>query len=573
MQIQPHLPVTHPSSQAARNRGEAGPEPTDGRAPSRAQHLGTYTHHPGLLAAMRPDEDPGVPVSVLEPVVREAMESRGLAMGFSAEAVEEVTRIGGPAPLEGPGVRDLRHLDWASIDNEDTKDIDQLAYVEDLGDGRKRLLVAIADVAESVEKAGAVDRDAFRNTTTVYTPGHVNPMLDKRLSTDWTSLNPDVDRRAMVTELIIAADGTVETSEVFEAAVHNRAKLDYNGVSDWLEHGGEVPAAIAGNPRMQRQLELQMEVGRMLGRAAAREGALAFETERVATVIKDGYVVDLVGEEKNLANEAVAHMMIATNIANAKFLHERGYPVFQRVVAPPGRWDRMREVAVEAASKLPDGREMPSEIAVLPEVADSEALARYLEEYKQRDPGGYSEVSLSFLKLMGGGDYVVTPPGEPLQGHFGQGVAGGDRGYVHSTAPNRRYPDIVIQRLLKAALAGEPSPYTVEELEAIAEQCNQQESAAKGAERQVRKAAVSHYLATKVGTEYNALVTGNTRKGVFVRVIDPPIEGKLVQGTEGADVGDQMRVELLAVNTDRGYIDFGRVLKNEAPSDPWLVSP
>lgn len=513
-----------------------------------------------------------MPVAVLKEVTREAMESRGLTIGFSAEALEQVEKIAGPVPLQGEGVRDLRHLKWASIDNADTKDIDQLAFAEDLGGGRRRLLVAIADVAEAFGKGTPLDEQCQQNTVTVYTPGEVNPMLPKQMSTDWTSLNPDADRRALVTELIIGADGEVEKSTVFEAAVRNQAKLDYVTVSDWYENGGEPPAAMA-SPEMQDQVRLQMDTGLLLGQAAQRRGALAFETERVLPVVENGHLVDLVNEEKNSANEAIAHMMIATNVANARFLHEKGFPVFQRAVPEPARWDRMREVAAQAASHLPEGKEMASELAVLPAEADPAALARFLNEYKERNPEGYGEVSLSMLKLMGGSDYVATAPGEPLQGHFGQGVAGGELGYLHSTAPNRRYPDVVVQRLIKAAAAGQPCPYTMEELEAIADRCNKQESAAKGAERQVRKAAVSHYLASQIGEEYEAVVTGdNPKKGTFVRVMDPPIEGKLVEGYEAVDVGDKLQIRLKAVDLEKGHIDFVRTSEVEGASSALLAN-
>ena len=504
-----------------------------------------------------PQPLPGVPLGALGEQAREALSQRGLATDYSVEALAQVEKMGGPPPISGPGVRDLRHLMWASIDNEDTRDIDQLAYAEDLGEGRTRLLVAIADVAEAVPKDSAVDVQARQNTVTVYTTGKVFNMLPEQLSTDWTSLGPGVDRRAIVTEMVVDADGKVESSQVYQAAVHNRAKLAYPTVSSWIEGDSEAPKAIDQVPGMDEQVRLQVEVGQRLGKAAAERGALEFEADRVLPVVEDGRLVDLVEEKKNLASEAVAHMMIATNTANASFLHQRGFPVFQRVVEAPERWDRMREVAVKAASELPDGKEMPSELAILPAQPDPAALSRFLREMKERDPKAYPEVSGSLLKLMGGGDYMVTPPGQPLKGHFGQGVLGGDLGYVHSTAPNRRLPDVIIQRMIKAASLGQPCPYTAEELQSLAEQCNVQESAAKGAERQVRKAAVAQYLTSQVGQQFEASVTGcSPKKGVFIKVGDPPIEGKLVEGVADLDVGDHLRVELRRVDPVKGHIDF-----------------
>lgn len=501
-------------------------------------------------------EDPGVPVSVLTDVSREAMESRGLTTEFSTEAMDQVRKMGGPPPILAPGVKDLRNLAWASIDNKDTKDIDQLAYAEDLGEGRTRLMVAIADVAEAIPQGSALDTQAQKNTVTVYTPGKVFPMLPEQLSTDWTSLGPGQDRRALVTDLVVDKDGNVESSQVYQAAVNNKAKLDYESVSAWMD-GAKAPKALADAAGMDEQIRLQMDVGQRLGDAAKRRGALEFETDRVMPVVENGHLVDLVMEEKNQASEAVANMMIASNTANAAFLQKNGFPVFQRVVEAPERWDRMREVAVQEASRLPDGQEMPSELAILPAKPDPAALSNFLREYKARDPKHYSEVSQSMLKLMGGGDYMVTEPGQPLKGHFGQGVPGGDMGYVHSTAPNRRFPDVVIQRLIKSAAAGQPCPYSLEELQTLAERCNLQESAARGAERQVRKAATAHYLQSQVGEQYEATVTGrNPKKGVFVSVTDPPIEGKLVEGVDGLDVGDKVHVSLRRVDMKKGYIDF-----------------
>ncbi|MBS2035667.1 RNB domain-containing ribonuclease [bacterium] len=484
------------------------------------------------------------------------MSSRGLNTEFSTEALEEVQKMGGPPPITGPGVRDLRSLAWASIDNDDTKDIDQLAFAEDLLDGRTRLLVAVADVASAMPKDSALDKQAQQNTVTVYTTGKIFPMLPEQLSTDWTSLGPDVDRRALVTEMIVDKAGNVESSQVYQAAVKNKAKLAYKGVSDWME-GGEAPENLRNAPGMDDQIRLQMEVGQRLGEAAKRRGALEFEADRVMPVVENDLLVGLEEEKKNLASEAVANMMIATNTANAAFLQKNGYPVLQRVVEAPERWDKMREVAVHAASQLPAGKEMPSELAILPPQASPAALSNFLREFKQRDPQHYADVSTGMLKLMGGGDYVVTPPGAPLKGHFGQGVSGGENGYVHSTAPNRRFPDVVIQRLLKAAGSNEPCPYTLEELNAIAERCNQQESAARGAERQVSKAAVAQFLTSQIGERYEATVTGlNPKKGVFVKVTNPPIEGKLVEGHDGLDVGDKLKVELRRVDPSKGFIDF-----------------
>ena len=571
-------------AKTAPKREVSGPDhaPTDGMAePHEEEPLGILSRlsrpaQPEAQAEATPQEPEGIPLESLRPVAHEAMTSRGLSTEFSPEALAEVKALGGPARLDGPGVVDLRDKMWVSIDNESTRDIDQLAYAEDLGDGRKKLYVAIADVAESVKKGSALDVETQKNTVTVYNPGNTKAMLPEQLSTDWTSLGPDVDRRAIVTEMIIDKDGNVESSNTYEAAVRNKCKTDYKAVSGWLDGSREMPENTSSQEGMADQIRLQIEAGEQLGKAAKERGALEFQADRVVTVEKDGRIIDLEAEKKNRASEAVANMMIATNTETAKFLHKAGFPVFQRVVKEPERWDRMREVAMHAAAELPAGKEMPSELAILPDKPDPAALSRFLNEVRERDPEHAPEVAQSMLKLMGGGDYVVTAPGEPLQGHFGQGVAGGETGYVHSTAPNRRLPDIVVQRMVKAARRGEPCPYTMEELNLLADRCNQMESAAKGAERQVQKAAVATYLQSQVGEEYVALVTGNTKKGVFVKVLDPPIEGKLVEGIEGSDVGDRLRVSLRGVDAQKGHIDFARIeeLPKEQPAGggPMLMS-
>lgn len=551
----PEPPPTAPqeSLEKAEAKEEVAYKPQAGlKATEEApQQEETATHY-----APAPVEPEGVPLGKLGELAKEAMTTRGLSAEFSPAALAEVQKMGGPPPILEPGVRDLRKLAWASIDNDDTKDIDQLAYAEDLGEGRTKLMVAVADVAAAIPKGSALDQQAQQNTVTVYTTAKVFSMLPEQLSTDWTSLGPDVDRRALVTEMIVDKDGNVESSEVYQAAVNNKAKLAYKGVSAWMQ-GEEATENLSKTAGMDEQIRLQMEVGGRLGEAAKKRGALEFEADRVMPVVEDGHLVGLEEEKKNQASEAVANMMIATNTATAGFLQKKGFPVFQRVVEAPERWDKMREVAVQAASNLPSGQEMPSELAILPQQANPAALSNFLREFKQRDPEHYSDVSTSMLKLMGGGDYVVTPPGAPLKGHFGQGVLGGDMGYVHSTAPNRRLPDVIVQRLVKAASNNEPNPYTMEELNAIAEQCNKQESAARGAERQVSKAAVAQFLSAQIGEEFEATITGkNPKKGVFIKVSEMPIEGKLVEGQEGLDVGDKVKVQLRRVDPAKGHIDF-----------------
>jgi exoribonuclease-2 len=467
------------------------------------------------------------------------MLERGFEPDFPDAAETELRRIPGPAPAGGDGLRDLRGLLWCSIDNDDSKDLDQLTVSQPLAGGAVRILVAVADVDAVVRKDGAIDAHARRNTTSVYTPARIFPMLPERLSTDWTSLNPDEDREAVVVEFDVGTDGSVGASSIYRAAVRNRAKLAYDVVSAWLDGTRPTPPAVAAVSGMDEQLRAQsFSAGRLRDRRF-EEGALELETLQPKAVFDGDAVVDLKQEAHNSARRLIEDFMIAANGVTARYLSSRGFSSLRRVVRSPERWQRIVDVALEYGERLP------------PE-PDSKALSDFLARRRRADPERFFDLSLVVIKLMGAGEYVVERPGRAGLGHFGLAV----KDYAHSTAPNRRFPDLVTQRLLKAALASGAPPYREAELEALAGHCTEQEDNADKVERQVRKSAAAMLLENRIGQHFDAVVTGASEKGTWVRVFDPPVEGKLVHGSEGMKVGRKLRVKLVMTDVERGFIDF-----------------
>ena len=469
------------------------------------------------------------------------MRERGLEPSFPADALAEVAALSGPPRMTEEPTRDLRALPWCSIDNDDSRDLDQLSVAERLGGGDVKVLVAIADVDATVARQSPVDRHAALNTTSVYTPAAIFPMLPERLSTDLTSLADNQDRLAVIVELVVGADGVVKRSDVYGALVRNRSKLAYNGVGAWLAGDGPLPHAAAAVAGMDEQIRIQDGVAQALGRVRHERGALEFGTTDVQHVFDGDVLEDVRSREPNRAQALIENLMIAANSVTAAFLDSRGFPSLRRVVRSPERWDRIRALASAAGDELPPA-------------PDSAALAGFLVRRKAAAPDAFSDLSRTVIRLLGSGEYVVDPPGGQAPGHFGLAV----RDYTHSTAPNRRYPDLVTQRLVKAVLAKHPCPYGLAELEQIATHCTAQEDAANKVERQVRKSAAALLVSGRVGEEFDAVVTGASPKGTFVRVATPPIEGKLVKGERGLDVGDSVRVQLKAVDVDRGFIDFSR---------------
>ena len=479
----------------------------------------------------------------LRSIARRAMISSGLATDFPPEVLREaesLTKTIAP-PANGP-VRDMREVLWSSIDNNESRDLDQVEYVERLSDGRLRLLIGIADVDVFVPKGSVIDRHAFANTVSVYTPAVIFPMLPEQLSTDKTSLLEGRDRLAVVIELILTPEGVVSSKDVYRAAVRNRAKLTYGEVGEWLEGRSPAPGGVTNVVGLEEQVRLQLEATERLHALRKENGALELESVEAEPILSGGEVIRLDIKRHNRAQSIVESFMIAANTAMAELLQERGVASLRRVVRTPERWPQIVRLAASFG-------------ATLQSRPDARALSDFLTRRKAADPENYADLSLSVLKMLGGGDYKVEAPGLEQEGHFGLAV----HDYTHSTAPNRRYPDLITQRCLKALIAGEAPPYTREELEGIADRCNRMESAARKVERTAGKAAVAVLLSGHRGETFDGIVTGVKERGTFVRLVTPPADGRIIKGEEGLSVGDKVRVRLLSTEPERGFIDFAKV--------------
>ncbi len=471
------------------------------------------------------------------------MRAHGFAPDFPPDAQAQLSALVAhpPSVAPGPGVRDLRALLWSSIDNDTSRDLDQIEVAERLPDGSTRVQIGIADVDAYVPKHSPIDRHASAATTTVYTGVRNFPMLPNELSTGATSLLESQDRLAVVIEFQVSVDGVVGAHDVYRAVVRNQAQLTYDAVGAWLEHTAPPPPKVAASNALQQQLMLQDACAQRLREARYRHGALNIETIETRPVIQGGQVVDVVRQEKNHATELIEDFMIAANEVVARLLEDRHRSSIRRVVKTPERWDRIVELARGAGAQLPAQ-------------PDSKALNEFLLARKAADPDHFADLSLAVIKLMGPGEYVLERPGDPEQGHFGLAV----EDYTHSTAPNRRFADLVTQRLVKAALAGEAPPYPDDELSAIAASCTLKEDASRKVEREMSKRIAAVAMSGRIGDVFDAIVTGVTPRGTFVRVLKPRIEGLLARGQRGADVGDRLRVTLVSTDVQHGYIDFAR---------------
>ena len=469
------------------------------------------------------------------------MRERGLAPEFGAAVRRQLDDIDGPSDEDGADIADLTGLPWCSIDNDDSRDLDQLTVSETLPDGSVKVLVAIADVDALVDKDSPIDRHAQINTTSVYTSARIFPMLPERLSTDLTSLNPHQVRVATVTEMVFAPDGALLRSHIRRARVRNQAQLAYDAVSAWIEGQGPLPEAADTVPGMDAQLRTQDSVAQQLRARRREQGSLEFQTLQPRAEFEGERVVAIRQQEQNRARQIIEEFMIATNGVTARYLAGKRRAAIRRVVRSPERWARIAE---EAAAR---GWQLPPE-------PDSHALEQFLATERRRDPLRFPDLSLTIVKLMGRGEYVVERPGGPVIGHFGLAV----RDYTHSTAPNRRYPDLITVRLLKAALAGDKAPYSDTELEFLANRCTRQEDAANKVERQLRKSEAAMLLESRIGEEFDGVVTGQSRGNTWLRIFDPPADGKLLPSRE-LRVGDKVRARLLATHVERGFIDFEQI--------------
>ncbi len=476
-------------------------------------------------------------------IAHRAMLDAGFVPDFSADVEQQAQSLVARPPSGGdPAIRDLRSLLWSSIDDARSRDLDQLEYAEILPNGETRLLVGIADVDALVPKGSAIDLHAAKNCTSVYAGVKTFPMLPEELSTDLTSLNENQDRLAVITEMVLAKDGSLKSTNIYRALLRSKAKLSYESVGAWLDEHADPPPALKTIPDLEAQIRLQSDSANKFGEIRRQQGAIELGTIQTTPVVdKSGNVTELAVTEQNSARDLIANFMINANVAMAQFLEKKGGLSLRRIVRTPKYWSRIVEIAGELGEKLPAK-------------PDSRALADFLARQKKSDPSHFPDLSLAVVKSLGPGEYAVQRPGEEGEGHFGLAV----QDYTHSTAPNRRFADLVTQRLVKAAISGQPAPYTEEELTAIAQECTLRESGARKVERTMRKVAAAVLMQDKVGQQFDAMVTGVTEKGTFARILKPPADGRVVRGENGMQVGEKVRVRLLSTDPQRGFLDFAR---------------
>jgi exoribonuclease-2 len=478
----------------------------------------------------------------LQSAARTTMLENGFEPEFPAGVQQQLEQLSlhPPAIVATGAIRDLRDLLWSSIDNDTSRDLDQIEVAQAVPGGGVKVMIAIADVDAFAAKDSPIDQHAAMETTTVYAGVRNFPMLPEQLSTGASSLLEDADKLSIVIEAVVSKDGEVQSGDVYRAITRNKAQLTYDAVGAWLEGKDAAPAKVAASTELQSQLRLQNEVAGALRAERFRHGALNIETTETRPIMLNAQIVDVVRQQKNAATELIEDFMIAANGVVARRLEK--VSSIRRVVKTPERWARIVELAVQLGETLPA-------------VADSKALNDFLVKRKAADPDHFADLSLSVIKLMGPGEYVLERPGDPVQGHFGLAV----QDYTHSTAPNRRFADLVTQRLIKAQLASQPAPYTDEELAAIAANCTAKENAARKVEREMSKRIAAVAMSNRIGETFDAIVTGVIPHGTFVRVLQPQVEGLLAVGKAGVDVGDRLRVKLISTDVQRGFIDFAKV--------------
>jgi len=470
-------------------------------------------------------------------LARQTLIDHGLQPDLPPAAVQELETIKNqPIPLN---INDLRNFIWCSIDNDDSRDLDQLTYATKSSAETTTLFIAIAEVDALVPKNSPIDQHAQINTTSIYTPVKIFPMLPEKLSTNLTSLNENEDRLAIVIEIAVTESGEITGYSFYQALVKNHAKLTYNGVGDWLEGKGPLPPKISEIRGLEENIRLQSHMAQILKNKRILFGALTLQTPESAPLILYGKVVGMTLAVPNLATELIENFMIAANAVIATILSKSKFPSLRRVVRTPKNWDRIVELAAENGENLP-------------QKPDSIALDHFLAQMKKKDPQIFLDLSLSVVKLLGSGEYIVEMPGQSPVGHFGLAL----REYTHSTAPNRRYPDLITQRQLKALLKVNNNPYDISELNLLAEHCTKQEDAATKVERQMNKSAAALLLSSHIGEEFQGIITGASDKGTWIRIFNPPTEGKIVGGYKKLDVGDKIKVKLISVDIAKGYIDF-----------------
>jgi VacB/RNase II family 3'-5' exoribonuclease len=477
----------------------------------------------------------------LQAIAKQVMQSHGFNPDFPPQVPQQLADLRAhPPQIAAAGdIRDLRNLLWSSIDNDTSRDLDQIEVAERASNGDVKVMIGIADVDAFVPKQSAIDQHAARETTTVYAGVRNFPMLPEELSTGKTSLLENQDCLSVVVEFVVDSAGLVKSPSVYRAVVRNKAQLQYNSLGAWLEGKSPAPPKVAASNDLQTQLKLQDEVAQNLRSQRFQHGALSLQTDELQPLLLDDQVVDVVNQQKNHATELIEDFMVAANGVVARLLEK--VSSLRRIVRTPKRWDRIVQLAATKGEKLPAQ-------------PDSKALNDLLLRRKAADPDHFADLSLTVIKLIGPGEYVLERAGDVAPGHFGLAV----QDYTHSTAPNRRFVDIVTQRLIKALLAGQKNPYTDDELTAIAANCTQKEDAAKKVEREMSKRLAAVAMQHRIGEVFDAIVTGVTDSGTFVRVMQPHLEGLLAQGQHGLDVGDKLRAKLIRTDVQRGFIDFAR---------------
>lgn len=471
------------------------------------------------------------------------MEERGLEPFFPKAAHDQLNFINEPGKDSDPLIQDLSDFLWCSLDNDDSEDLDQLTACADLGNGSYKIYIAIADVDALIKKDTPLDEHAKHNTASVYTSARIFPMLPEKLSTNLTSLNFNETRLALVTEIVISNTGEIQGSTIYRAKVRNKAKLAYDAVSAWIEGKGEMPAAMAAVPGMDLQITIQDEIAQQLRKKRQQAGSLQLEIFQPKAIFEGEQIIGIAEQVHNRGRQLIEEFMIATNGSTARLLLKKGIPSLRRVVRSPERWLRIVELAKQYGE-------------VLPNQADSKALSQFLTKRHQADPLRFPDLSLIVVKLMGPGEYVLEHPGATPIGHFGLAV----QDYMHSTAPNRRYPDLITLRMLKKAINDETNAYEIRELNALALHCTIQEDAIRKVERRMRKSEAALFLEPYIGKDFNGVITGITPNYGWVRIFNPPAEGMLLKLPRGASIGNKLNVKLVSTDVEMGHINFMQVI-------------
>ncbi len=473
----------------------------------------------------------------LEELGCQVMREKGLSCQFSKAALDQLAQIQGAASPTAQHV-DLRSFLWCSIDNDTSRDLDQLTYAEK-EDAIFSLWIAVADVDALVNKNTPLDQAARINTTSVYTPTKIFPMLPEKLSTNLTSLNEGEDRLALVVKIQIDPSGTVLNSSLFLALVRNYAKLTYHSVGPWLAETGVIPEKVKTVAGLEKVLRTQHQITQILKQKRQESGSLTLHSADAEIRLDLNNHLVAEKESQSFANQLIEEFMIAANRATAEYLKKAKIPYLRRVVRTPKYWDRIVDLAQGYGETLP-------------KEPDSKALNAFLKKRLEEDPETFPDLSLTVIKLLGRGEYIVEHSDEKPTGHFALAVPD----YTHATAPNRRFPDLIAQRQYKAVIRGERSPYSFEELKDLAAHCTQQEDAATKVERRLNKSAAALLLSPQIGKFFKGIITGANVKGTWVRIFEPAVEGKIVQGYQGLKVGDKVTVQLQSIDIANGFINF-----------------